>query len=463
MGGSAGQYNRKFNESTMMQANRQGVGTDPGTQGGSSGRVGRPNILLVIGDDHTYTDAGCYGNPDVRTPQIDRLAAEGMRFTNAHTASAMCAPTRSMLYTGLYPVKNGAYPNHSRAHDGVRSIAHYMKDLGYRVALAGKIHVAPREVFPFQYIDTSEEQLEEVLTGKGPFCLIYASHHPHAPWGRGGYDPDSLALPPYLVDTPETRQALADYYFEVTELDKEVGLCLDLLDRHGLADTTMTIYTSEQGAQFPHGKWSCYDLGLQVQFIVRWPGRVEAGSTSSAMISYVDFVPTAIDLAGGELPDVLDGKSLLPVLTGKTDRLHDRVYGVHTTRGILEGSACYPVRSIRTDTHKYIWNLKSDAAFENVLTAREPDYWKSWKDKAATDAAARHLVESYQHRPEEELYDLRSDPFELTNIASDPANASLKASLRKQLETFMAEQGDRGIETEMDAGNRQIGRPPIGK
>ena len=463
MSGSAGQYNRMFNKSTMMSKNRQGFTKDPGAGLGSSRGEGRPNILLVIGDDHTYTDAGCYGNPDVQTPNIDRLAGGGVRFTNAHTASAMCAPTRSMLYTGLYPVKNGAYPNHSKAHDGVLSIAHYMKDLGYRVALAGKVHVAPEKVFPFQYIDTSEEQLEEVLTGKGPFCLIYASHHPHAPWGRGVYDPDSLTVPPYLVNTPETRQALADYYFEVTELDKEVGLCLDLLDRHDLTDGTITIYTSEQGAQFPHCKWSCYDLGLRVEFIVRWPGHVEAGSTSNAMISYVDFVPTAIELAGGALPDALDGKSLLPVLTGKTDRLHDRVFGVHTTRGIIKGSACYPVRSIRTETHKYIWNLKSDAAFENIVTARQPDYWKTWMAKARTDAAARQLVESYQHRPEEELYGLRSDPFELTNIASDPANAELKDSLRKQLEAFMAAQGDKGIETEMDAENRQVRRPRIGK
>src|SRR5262249_16489039 len=152
-------------------------------------------------DDHTFTDAGCYGNAEVQTPNIDRLAKQSLRFTNAHTASAMCVPTRSMLYTGLYPVKNGAFPNHSKIYDNVKSIAVYLKALGYRVALAGKVHVEPREVFAFEYLPPTEEAVEKFLTrkpdggdngDKQPFCLIYASHHPHAPWGRGIYDPAKL-------------------------------------------------------------------------------------------------------------------------------------------------------------------------------------------------------------------------------------------------------------------------------
>lgn len=433
----------------------QGTSAAPATSSRAASRDGRPNIVLILGDDHTYTDAGCYGNKDVQTPNIDKLCSQGMRFTNAHTASAMCVPTRSMLYTGLYPVKTGAYPNHSDAYANIKTIAQYMKALGYRVALAGKIHVSPKEVFAFDYIKANEPQVEAVMTGEGPFCLIYASIHPHSPWRRGLYDPAKLTVPPYLADTPETRQALADYYYEVTGLDTEVGMCLDLLDKHKLADNTLTIYTSEQGAQFPHGKWTCYDVGLKVQFIARWPGHIKPGSTSDAMISYVDFVPTAVELAGGKPIEGLNGKSMLPVLTGKADKLHDAVFGVHTTKGILYGSECYPIRSIRTDTHKYIWNLKPDAAFKNIVTAKPPAYWKSWIAKAKTDPKAARLVEEYQHRPEEELYDLANDPFELNNVAAAPANAELKAALRKRLDAFMKEQGDKGIETEMDAKSRQ--------
>lgn len=423
----------------------------------------RPNIVLIIGDDHTYTDAGCYGNPDVQTPNIDRLAREGIRFTNAHTASAMCVPTRSMLYTGLYPVKNGAYPNHSQVYPDTRCIAHYLKDLGYRVGLAGKVHVGPRESFPFQYLKTTDAALEQFITDDGPFCLIYASTNPHAPWRRGLYDPAKLTVPPYLVDTPEFRQALADYYFEVTELDKEVGRCLALLDKHRLADDALTIYTSEQGAPFPHGKWTCYEIATHVQFIARWRGRIKPASTCNAMICYADFVPTAVELAGGRPIEGLDGKSLLPVLTAQAGTLHDAVFGVHTTRGIIDGSECYPIRSIRTDTHRYIWNLKADATFHNIVTARSPDYWKSWVERSQSDPKAKRLVESYQHRPEEELYDLVRDPYEQTNLAADPANAVLKADLRRRLEAFMQQQGDKGIETEMDAKNRQPKGAPGGE
>ncbi len=426
----------------------------------------KPNILLILGDDHTFSDCSFAGNHDVSTPNIDRLAKQSLRFTNAHTCSAMCVPSRSMLYTGLYPLKNGAHPNHSFIYPNVKSIATYLKDLGYRVALAGKVHVAPREQFAFEYLDATEAAVEKFITRKShdtePFCLIYASHHPHAPWAKSKIDPAKLALPPNFIDTPEARQALANYYHEINELDKEVGMCLDLLDKHKLAENTLTIYTSEQGAPFPHGKWTCYEEGLHVQFIARWPGHIKADSISDALISYADFVPTAIDLAGGTPPPGLDGKSLLPLFAGKSVELHDAVFGIQTTRGIISGSDCYPIRSIRTKTHKYIWNLEPDATFQNIVCAPRPidakagpNFWQSWVEKAKTDPAAKKIVDAYQHRPEEELYDLTTDPHEQHNLAQDPKYAELKADLRKRLEAFMKDQNDKGIESEMDAKNRQ--------
>lgn len=154
---------------------------------------------------------------------------------------------------------------------------------------------------------------------------------------------------------------------------------------------------------------------------------------------------------------------MLPLFTGKNNVLHDALFGVQTTRGIIKGSECYPVRSIRTETHKYIWNLKPDAEFQDVVTNPRPadrlDYWQSWVEKAKTDPATQKLVDAYQHRPEEELYDLAADPYELTNLAADPKLADLKTSLRKRLEAFMKEQGDKGIDTEMDAKNRQVAGP----
>ncbi len=412
----------------------------------------RPNVLLILADDQTWSDSGCYGNREVKTPNIDRLAAAGMRFERAFTATAMCAPTRQQLYTGLFPVRNGAYPNHSKVKPGTRSIVHHLKDLGYRVGLSGKTHFGPPDSFPFEKVGGNMAKF--IARDKAqPFCLVVCSNSPHTPWKAGdasAYDPASLTLPPFLVDTPETRRALARYYAEVTDFDREVGECMKRIDEAGVAENTIFIYTSEQGVQFPHGKWTLYDTGVHVAFVVRWPARVKAGSVAKAMIQYVDVVPTLVEAAGGTPPADLDGRSFLPVLLGKTDEHHREVFGVHTTRGIINGTPCYPIRSIRTATHKYILNLNAKEAFQNVLMARDGEgYWKSWVAKAETDPKARRLVETYRRRPAEELYDLTKDPYELDNLAGDPKHRALMDDLKGRLEAWMAQQGDKGVETEM--------------
>jgi len=431
----------------------------------------KPNVLLIIADDQTWRDSGCYGNGDVKTPNIDRLAAEGMRFARAFTATAMCAPTRQQLYTGLFPVRNGAYPNHSKVYPGTKSLVHHLKALGYRVGLCGKTHFGPRESFPFETVNR-KNLAEFVGRDKAqPFCLVYCSNSPHLPWtagDAGAYDPAKLTLPPYLVDTPETRAALCKYYAEITDFDREVGECMKLLTGAGAEEGTIFLYTSEQGAQMPHGKWTCYDVGLHVGLVVRWPGRVKPGSVAQAMVQYVDVAPTLVEAAGGEptkidtgRPDAhgdrgFDGRSFLGVLLGRTDKHQEAVYGVHTTRGIIAGSECYPVRSVRTETHKYIWNPNHQTQFHNVLIASDTGgYWSSWVAKAKTDPQAAKLVEMYHTRPAEELYDLRRDPYELNNLAADPKLAELKASLRKKLDAWMTQQGDLGNATEMKARERQ--------
>jgi len=424
----------------------------------------KPNVLLIIADDLTFDAVGCYGNKDVSTPNIDRLACEGMLLTRAFTATAMCAPTRQQLYTGIFPVRNGAYPNHSRVKPGIKSIVHYLGELGYRVGLCGKGHIGPREAFPFENVGRGAVADFIGRDKQQPFCLIYASHSPHCPWNAGDaslYKPDKLTLPPYLVDTPQTRSALARYYGEVTDLDREVGECMELVRDAGVKQDTIFIFTSEQGAQFPHAKWTCYDTGLHVSLLVRWPGRIAPGSVSGAMVQYVDVVPTLVDAAGGRPIKGLDGRSFLPVLLGKTDKHNDVVYGVHTTKGIIAGTPeGYPIRSIRTQTHKYIMNLNHQAAFHNVLIGGDREgYWKSWLERAKTDPGAAKIVRWYEHRPAEELYDIVNDPYELKNLADDPANRPLIDSLRKRLEAWMQQQGDKGLETELSYRKAPKKRP----
>lgn len=427
--------------------------------GGAGARAAdgkRPNIFIVMADDQNWLDAGCYGNPDVRTPNIDRLAAAGMRFDRCFTATAMCAPTRQQLYTGIFPVRSGAYPNHSRVYDGTKSIVHYLRDRGYRVGLCGKKHFGPRESFPFENV--RKNQLRSFVAGGDPWCLVYTSNSPHCPWSAGHagrYDPEKITIPAYMIDTPETRRALCRYYAEVTDFDREVGECMDVVDGAAAAENTIFIYTSEQGMQAPFAKWTCYDLGLRTALVVRWPRQVKAGSTTTAMVQYVDVVPTLVEAAGGTVPGGLDGRSFLGVLRGRRDTFREYVYGVHTNLGIIAGKP-YPVRSVRTEQYKYIRNLNHEGEYVNVMLKGDREkFVHSWLEKAKSDPAAKKRVDQYLHRPAEELYDVEKDPFELNNLAGKPGYADVIGRLRGKLDEWMAQQGDRGMETELKAKSRQ--------
>ena len=412
----------------------------------------RPNIVVILSDDHGIEDSGCYGNAVVQTPNIDRLATEGLRFTRAFTATAMCAPSRSMFYTGLFPHRNGAHPNHSSIRPGVKTLPQYMGELGYKTALAGKTHINPRASFPFEYIKLDEVDDYVSRVRSEPFCLVIATHDPHGPYKRAkpgeGYDPAKVKLPPYLVDTPETRKVMADYYNSVAALDEQVGEHLAVIDKYGLRENTLFIYTSDHGTGFPFAKWTVYDAGLNVPFIVRWPGHTKAGSATDAMISFVDALPTFIEAAAGAPPEDLDGRSFLAVLDGHQRDHRECIFGTHTTKGIISGSE-YPCRAIRTKTHKYIRNLNPDGTFTNVVThghdndeANAARYWKSWVRLGDSDTFAAERVKMYQQRPAQELYDLRTDPYELSNLAGDPAHEELIKDLSARLKEWMTQQGD---------------------
>jgi N-sulfoglucosamine sulfohydrolase len=376
----------------------------------------------------------------------------------------MCSPTRHNIYTGLYPVKSGAYPNHTFAKDGTKSIVHYLRPLGYRVHLSGKTHINPREVFPFEYTKAGNnpdmaaiDTLFGECTGSDtPFCLFACSNEPHSPWNKGDssrYDANSVKLPPYFVDTQKTRSDYVNYLAEITYYDEQVGQILDLLKKHKAADNTMVMVVSEQGSGFPFGKWTCYETGLQSACIVRWPGHVKPNTVSNAMIEYVDVTPTFVEAAGGRPAEILDGKSILPVLRGETTSHKQYVYGLHTTKGIINGSDHFGIRSIRGERYKLIWNLSPEVKFTNACT-RSPVF-KSWIDAATTDSDAADKVKRYHYRPGIELFDLESDPLEWTNLVDDPTLADVKGQLLTELKRWMDSQGDKGRQTELEAESHQ--------
>ena len=439
------------------------VAAEPTPQSPPSPATEKPHIVLFISDDHSWHDVGAYGATDVRTPNLDKLATDGMRFEYAFAASPTCSPSRSALFTGLYPMRNGAHANHSLIREGVKTLPQYMKDLGYRVVIAGKTHFGPREQFPFEYLKNSNVMppgkkavlwtdlntlaVDELLSSHDkarPLCLIVASHSPHVFWpDTKDYDPKKINLPPYLLDTPETRTARAKYYGDVTHMDIQLGEVRASLERHGFAPNTLFMFASDQGAQFPFSKWNLYDAGIRVPLMVAWPGHVKPATTTRAMVSLIDLLPTMMQAAGSAPPAGIDGKSFMPVLRGETDHHDDATYAVHTGDKDMNRT---PMRSVRTDRWKYIVNLKPETKYTTHISDAEGpdgrDYWNSWERLAKTDAHAAEVVQHYRHRPAEELYDVVADPYELKNLADDPAHATTLAELREKLKQWRLQQGE---------------------
>lgn len=440
-----------------------------------AGESSKPNLVLFMADDCSYYDLGCYGNSDSRTPNIDRFATQGMRFTNAFQSASMCSPTRHNLLTGIWPVKTGAYPNHTMANAGTLSIVHHLRPAGYRVALIGKSHVQPKSVFPWDVevpltarneIDFAavDSFVSDCKQKNQPFCLFVMSNQPHSPWNKGNpsmFDARKIHLPPFYVDTPGTRNDFCRYLAEINYMDQEFGTLLGILDSSRTAGNSVVVYLSEQGNSFPFAKWTCFDVGVHSAAIVRWPGKIKKGSASDAMVEFVDILPTFLDAAGVAAAGPLDGKSFLPVLTGKVQEHKQYTFSLHTTRGIISGSEFYGIRSVADKRYRYIVNLTPEETFRNAETSGKR--FQSWLELAKSDTLAHRLTDKYQHRPAIELYDIVKDKYCLTNIAARPENREITERMDQVLKEWMASCGDKGQFTEMEALEHQPKNVKAGK
>lgn len=439
----------------------------------------KPDILLFIADDMTSIDCEPYGNPDVKTPNISKLAKEGMLFNNMYNATAMCGPTRQSLYTGMFPVKNGSYPNHSKVYDNVISIVQHFKGLGYRVALIGKQHYAPEASFPFEYLggrnSDNGEGVDITLSDADkwinkdkskPYLLIVATNQPHGPWNRGNpaqYKTEKLTIAPYMVDTKETRESLVNYYAEITYADSLVGYCMNMVDNYKNKDNTLFLFASEHGTSLPFGKWTCYNMGLKAAFIVRWPKVIKPASNTGILTQYIDVVPTLYEAAGGnpgllrgntEKTMLLDGKSFFATLKGTDTEIRDHIYGVHTTRGIKNGSDNYPVRSIQDHDYRLIWNLNFNDPFYCSVSRVGNKLYEGWLKKSKDNPEQYAHALLYRNRPEFELYNIKKDPYELKNLANETPLKQTKDKMFFDLKKWMHDQGDKGMQTEWEALSR---------
>ena len=410
---------------------------------GSDLNGSRPNIVFFLTDDQSLFDYTAYGSKKAPTPISGAFAKESLVFNRAYTAQAICAPSRSTLYSGLYPIKHGCFINHTEIRPGVKTIPNYLKPLGYDVILAGKSHVKPNN--QFEWTEHFHPVPKEVTgkprpsipskkianlfkTADKPFCLMVACEFPHGPFFKEtSIKPEDVDLQPFRNDTLETRIGTTKYYESIAESEREFKILLDLIDQYNLTDDTIVIFASDHGMH--DGKFTVYDRGLHVPFIVRWPGKIKPGRTD-ALINFVDFVPTIIDLAGGKIPETLDGKSLVSIFERKKDSHHDYVYGVGHRQGTI-GRYINPQRSISDGRYHYIFNFNS---LERIERER--------KQGKKINYFIERGAKVHPNRPEEEMYDILNDPHEMKNIADNPTYVSKQNELKKELFKWMESQND---------------------
>jgi N-sulfoglucosamine sulfohydrolase len=412
------------------------------------------NVVLIVADDHGMNDAGCYGNTAIRTPGIDSLARNALRFTHAFCTTASCSASRSVILSGLHNHANGQYGHehsyhHFRTFDNVKTLPALLSQAGFRTARVGKFHVGPPEVYPFQHTlrGNAPEPMAEaarafIAEDEAPFFLYYCTTEPHRPFKREGsdaFDPKEVDVPPYLPDTPECREELAAYYGSVQRMDRGVGRLIEVLKELGRWEDTLVIYISDNGIAFPGSKTTLYEPGMRLPCLIRYPDAPQQGGVCDAMVTWADLTPTILDCVGAPAEGAeFHGRSFRAVLDGQPAENWDEVYASHTFHEI---TMYYPMRVVRTRQYKLLLNLAHQLPFP---FASDLQASATWKGVLARDDAmyGPRSVAAYCHRPRYELYDLKADPWESKNLADDPAHAAVLADLQKKLQAWQRATGD---------------------
>lgn len=412
-----------------------------------------PDIVVFVADDLSALDLPIFGGTNIKTPAIDALAADGMTFDRAFVASPACAPSRAALLTGLMPARNGAEENHTYPREGTVRLPRILGQLGYQTAAFGKVaHAKSARDYGFDVVDLKKDIPQLRATVKNflknrndprPLALFVGVSDPHVPWpAESTVSRESMTLPPKLLDTPQTRVQRARYLQEVQNLDAYLGELRALTDQH-MAKDKLFIFSSDHGAQFPFGKWTLYDEGIRIPLFIARSGKIRAKSRTDALVSWIDILPTLIDIADGDVPENLDGRSFSHVLLEPKESHRERIFTTHSGDRKMN---VYLSRAIRTDRYKLIWNPHPEFAFTThidlLLRETSGDYFKQWTSLAKTDRQAAKIVDSHHGRPEYELFDLHKDPHEQDNLAGSQQLREVQAQLLAELKTWIKQQGD---------------------
>lgn len=410
-----------------------------------------PNIILIIGDDIGADDLNCYGNKQVKTPIIDRIAKEGLRFTNAYLTTSSCSPSRCSIISGRYPHNTGAAELHTSLPAEVSIFPELLKKAGYYTAQAGKWHMGGYAKRGFDVIheklkengDGGEEMWVASLRERPkdkPFFLWLASYDAHRPWGpnsfQGTNHADQLALPPYLADAESTRIDLARHFDEVSRFDYYIGQVETELQKQGVMDNTVIIIIGDNGRPFPRAKTRVYDSGMQTPLVIKWnKGHLQKGMVSQSLISAIDIAPTILDLAGVAILPCFQGKSFLKVIQNPLLEFRKYVFSEHNWHDYeaLE-------RAVRTKDYLYVLNLRpslSNLGAADITSSPSFQDLKNSRDSGKLSAAQTDIF--IVPRPLEELYNCQQDPMQLVNVASMKMYSAHLEQLRKVMMQWQSE------------------------
>ena len=450
----------------------------------------RPNVLFITADDMNWDAVGAYGCPvQGTTPNLDRLAAEGVRFEHAHVTIAVCQPSRSALMTGRYPHRSGGEGFHRLRYAGVPILPDLLRRGEYRVGILGKVaHSTPYADFewdmvhdmqelgmgrnPKSYYRQARSFIEDAQKCGRPFFLMANSHDPHRPfygndkaeWYSEQEPPavppsrtfgsEEVETPGFLADLPEVRLEISEYYNSVRRCDDTVGKLLDALREIGVEEETLVLFLSDNGMAFPFAKTNCYLHSTRTPWIARWPSRVAPGSVDAEhFISGIDLMPTLLEAAGIAEPEGMDGRSFLPLLCGEKQEGRDRVFTqFHQTAGLRS----YPMRCVQTRRFGYIFNPWSDGERVFINESQAGRTMNAMKEAAQSDPTVAARVEMFLYRASEEFYDFANDPDALCNLIDDPDLASEIGELRRALEVWMEGSGDPALEAFRQRESRQV-------
>lgn len=437
----------RFNRRSLLQATILGAAgvaaLGSSAQQAQTGR--RPNIIWLIADDVGVSDIGCYGHPTIRTPHIDRLASEGVKFTNAFVTTSSCSPSRASTFTGKYPHSTGAENLHDPLPAEQKILPEYLRAAGYYSGSVQKLHLGKAAETKLDYFSNRLNDWKTFLNERPtdrPFFLSVGFTDAHRPFDRGcipePYTHEEIVVPPYLPDIPIVRENLAGFYDEITRMDGVIGEIVAALQQQGILENTIIVFWGDNGMPFPRAKTTLYDSGIHTPLIIYYPEAFEGGTEFRGLVSLVDLAPTLLQINGQKIPEDMQGHSLLEQMKSSSGDQREYIFAESNWHDFDDH-----VRAVRDSRYKYIRNSFPEKPLETSADSVNTEMFQEIrKMRDAGTLTKEQMLLFRARRAPEELYDLRFDPNEFRNLAYEPAYQTILERMRKVLDQWVEETND---------------------